>query len=114
MMTFDINNENDIYLSNRGNLAVVTAEKAVKNVCAHYAKALRGEMIHKIDKGMPFWKTTFGRQSDIPLFESVFRERMSEISDVIAVSDFTATLTDNTLSYQAEIQTQYGEITLNG
>ncbi|ELX8378362.1 hypothetical protein AB7W88_03770 [Providencia vermicola] len=114
MMTFDVNKNNDIHLGNSGNLAIANGERSLKNRCEHYVKAIRGEMLHKLDRGIPYWKTTFGRQADIPLFESAFRDRMRELNDVISVLSFSASLADNTLKYTAVIQTIYGEITLNG
>lgn len=114
MKTFDVNGSNDLFTGNDGNLTIVSGEQAVKNVCAQYVKALRGEMLHKRDKGIPYWKTTFGRQADLPLFEAAFRERMREVSQVTAVVSFSATLSDNELNYVAVLQTEYGSITLNG
>lgn len=114
MITFDINKNNDIHLGNSGNLALANGERASKNRCEHYVKAIRGEMLHKLDMGIPYWKTTFGRQADIPLFESAFRDRLRELDDVISVVSFSAVLVDSTLNYTAVIQTIYGEITLNG
>lgn len=114
MRTFNVNSNNDIHLGNDGNLSIVSGERASEKRCEHYAKALRGEMLHKLDLGIPYWKTTFGRQADIPLFESAFRDRMRELDDVISVLSFSASLVDNALKYTAVIQTIYGEITLNG
>ncbi|EJG2207280.1 TPA: hypothetical protein OT834_003427 [Morganella morganii] len=114
MKTFDVNGNNDLFTGNDGNIAIVSGEPAVKNVCAQYVKALRGEMLHKQDKGIPYRKTTFGRQADLPLFESAFRERMREIPQVTAVVSFRATLNDNELNYVAVLRTEYGSITLNG
>ncbi|APC12584.1 MULTISPECIES: hypothetical protein [Providencia] len=114
MMTFDVNDNNDIYIGSSGDLAIANAEKATQNRCEHYAKAIRGEMLHKLNSGLPYWKTTFGRQVDVPLFESAFRSRMGELDDVTSVVSFSAVMADNTLNYTAVIQTIYGEITLNG
>ncbi|AVL75500.1 MULTISPECIES: hypothetical protein [Enterobacterales] len=114
MKTFNVNSNNDIHLGNNGNLSIVSGERASKNRCEHYVKALRGEMLHKLDMGIPYWKTTFGRQADIPLFEAAFRDRLRELDDVISVVSFSALIADNSLNYTAVIQTIYGEITLNG
>lgn len=113
MMTFDVTDGNDIYLGNDGNLAVVHDEAAVTNCCMHYARALRGEMLHRMDQGIPYWKTTFGRDADLPMFETAFRERMRGISQVQAVESFSASVNDNELHYTAVIRTVYGRITLN-
>ncbi|MEY0399629.1 hypothetical protein AB7W17_22310 [Providencia rettgeri] len=114
MKTFDINTNNDLYIAQNGKLAIVDAEVASRNRCEHYIKALRGEMLHKLDKGIPYWKTTFGQQADISMFESAFRERLRELNDVISVVSFSANVVDGVLSYTAEIQTVYGSVMLNG
>ncbi|MEQ5125806.1 hypothetical protein ABN225_03240 [Providencia alcalifaciens] len=114
MRTFGVNSNNDIHLGNDGNLSIVSGERALEKRCEHYAKALRGEMLHKLDSGIPYWKTTFGRQADIPLFEFAFRDRMRELNDVVSVLSFSALLADNSLKYTTVIQTIYGEISLNG
>lgn len=51
MMTFDVNKNNDIHLGNSGNLAIANGERSLKNRCEHYVKAIRGEMLHKLDRG---------------------------------------------------------------
>lgn len=114
MMTFDVSENNDLFTGGDGNLAIARDEQAVKNSCAQYIKALRGEMLHKQDKGIPYRKTTFGRQADLPVFETAFRERIGEIPQVTEVISFAAVLKDNNLSYTAVLQTEYGSIRLNG
>ncbi|WP_340615244.1 hypothetical protein [Xenorhabdus thailandensis] len=84
-----------------------------KSLYSH-ARALRREMLHNVDKGLPYWKTVFGRQTDIPLFEAAFRERMQEVNGVEEVVSFQAELRDNELRYLATIRSVYGSFTFNG
>ncbi|MCP9268842.1 hypothetical protein M5U04_12260 [Xenorhabdus sp. XENO-1] len=114
MITFAVDENNDLMLGDDGNLAIVRDAEAVKNLCIHYARALRGEMLHQVDKGIPYWKTTFGRHADIPMFEAAFRERMREVDGVEEVISFQADIADNTLRYIAVIRSTYGSFTLNG
>ncbi|CDL81111.1 hypothetical protein [Xenorhabdus szentirmaii] len=114
MITFAVDDNNDLTLGDDGNLALVRDAGAVKNLCLHYARALRGEMLHKVDKGIPYWKTTFGRNADIPMFEAAFRERMSEVDGVEEIVSFQAGIADNELHYIAVIRSIYGSFTLNG
>lgn len=114
MRTFSIDKNNDLFIGPDGNLQFSEKNDAVKNLCQHFAKAVRGEMLHKKDKGIPFWPTTFGRQADIPMFETAFRQRMSEIEEVVEVAHFSATVENGELKYQATIRTIYGGFTLNG
>lgn len=114
MMTFDVDGNNDLFIGTDGNLSTVRGERAVANCCVHYARALRGEMLHKFDLGMPYWQTTFGRQADLPLFEAAFRERMLELDDVESVVSFDASVNGATLSYTAVIRTKYGMVNIDG
>ncbi|MDE1480451.1 hypothetical protein [Xenorhabdus bovienii] len=114
MITFAVDENNDLMLGDDGNLSLVREAGAVRNLCTHYARALRGEMLHKVDKGIPYWKTTFGRDADIPMFEAAFRERMREVDGVEEVVSFQAAIDNNELHYIAVIRSTYGSFTLNG
>ncbi|MCC8381098.1 hypothetical protein [Xenorhabdus sp. PB30.3] len=114
MITFAVDANNDLVLGDDGNLSLCKNAQAVRNLCVHYARALRGEMLHKVDKGLPYWKTVFGRQADIPMFEAAFRERMHEVVGVEEVVSFEATIADNSLRYLATIRSIYGSFTFNG
>ncbi|WP_237386232.1 hypothetical protein [Xenorhabdus sp. Sc-CR9] len=114
MITFAVDENNDLMLGDDGNLAVVRDAHAVENLCLHYARALRGEMLHKVDKGIPYWKTTFGRHADIPMFEAAFRERIHEVAGVEEIVSFQAEIAENELYYRAVIRSIYGSFTLNG
>ena len=114
MRTFSIDKNNDLFIGPDGNLQFSEKDDAVKNLCQHFAKAVRGEMLHKKDKGIPYWSATFSRQVDIPLFEMAFRQRLAEIEEVVAISHFNAFLDNGVLKYQADIRTIYGGFTLHG
>ena len=114
MRTFSIDKNNDLFIGPDGNLQFSEKDDAVKNLCQHFIKAVRGEMLHKKDKGIPYWSATFSRQVDIPLFEMAFRQRLAEIEDVVAISHFNAFLDNGVLKYQADIRTIYGGFTLHG
>jgi hypothetical protein len=114
MITFSVDANNDLVLGDDGNLSLCKDAQAVKNLCVHYARALRGEMLHKVDKGLPYWKTVFGRQADLPMFEAAFRERMLEVAGVEDVVSFQAEIIDNELRYIATIRSIYGSLTFNG
>ncbi|HCD1073937.1 TPA: hypothetical protein JD649_RS16400 [Proteus mirabilis] len=114
MRTFAINQHNDLVIDAKGDLQICDNDEAVKNLCQHFIKAVRGEMLHKKDKGIPYWSATFSRQVDIPLFEMSFRQRLAEIEEVVAISHFNAFLDNGVLKYQADIRTIYGGFTLHG
>lgn len=47
MRTFSIDKNNDLFIGPDGNLQFSEKDDAVKNLCQHFAKAVRGEMLHK-------------------------------------------------------------------
>lgn len=113
MRTFDVTHDNDIFFRADGNVARAQGERAVMLVCEQFARAARGEMIHKMDRGIPFWPVAFGRAANLSQFEAAFRARMAEIPEVIAVDSFIATITDTVLKYEATIETEFGQVSVN-
>ncbi|MGR6439531.1 hypothetical protein ACU42Y_15450 [Proteus mirabilis] len=47
MRTFAINQHNDLVIDAKGDLQICDNDEAVKNLCQHFIKAVRGEMLHK-------------------------------------------------------------------
>lgn len=113
MKTFNVDDRNDIKLTQNGNIELIDGLNAVMLKCAHYAKAARAEMAFKMDKGMPFFTVAFGKQVNAGQYEAAFRARMREIDEVVSVDEFTAKLDDGVLSYTATITTIYGKARLN-
>lgn len=110
MKTFKLDKNNDFTIGVDGNLEIIEGKDALAQVAANYAQSTRGEMLSKINKGMPFFQTTFGANASIPQFEAAFRLRMLEIEEVAAVLSFEASITDGVLSYHAVLQSSFGEI----
>jgi len=113
MITIKTDSNRDIAVDQRGNFSFVRDIEALKEVCEAYARAARNEMIHKMNKGMPFFEQVFSSQVNTPQFEAAFRARMSEIEQVQGVTSFRATVEENTLKYTAVISTVYGNIEVN-
>jgi hypothetical protein len=110
MITFDVNKDNDVFINSSGDLAIVTDKIAAMRVAEHYARASRGEMIHNMDKGIPFWPIAFGANANIAQYEAAFRARMKQIPQVKNVVSFDVEVADNALKYTATIETIYGLI----
>ena len=110
MKTFTVDENNDFVLNKRGDLSFCYDAQAVARVCKHYALAIRKEMIHKMNKGMPYFEVVFGKQVNLFQFEAAFRSRMREIEQVKAVVSFDARVQDGVLQYNALIKTIYGEV----
>ena len=113
MRTFKIDENNDFAICDDGNLVIVSDKEAVSILTRHYAQATRGEMIHQMDKGIPYFKTVFGANPNVFQFEAAFRARMREIDGVESVTSFSAQLIDGVLKYESTIKTIYGEVQIN-
>lgn len=109
MRTFAVDYNNDLVIGGDGNLAIATGQAAALFVCEHFARAARGEMIHRMHQGMPFFETAFGEGSNLAQYEAAFRKRMGQIPQVIAVREFNAEIVDGVLRYDAVIETQFGD-----
>src|SRR5699024_6835142 len=109
MRTLAVDYNNDLVIGGDGILSVATGQAAALFVCEHFARAARGEMIHRMHQGMPFFETAFGEGSNLAQYEAAFRKRMGQISQVISVRAFIAEIVDGALRYDAVIETQFGD-----
>lgn len=115
MRTLLTNSDNDLYYDDSGNLASASASvEAVLQVCRNYALAIRGEMLAKRQKGMPYFQVVFSGKPDIDLFEAFFKKRIAEVEGAIGVKRFAGWIEDGMLKYEATINTIYGDGVIRG
>lgn len=102
------NSNNDLYRGADGNIAFLSAEQAVSQLCVSRVEAQRGEMMYAADQGMPTrqsaWDTFNPRQ-----FEAAARTIILATPDVTSVESFNITKQDNDLVYNATIKTIYSK-----
>jgi hypothetical protein len=111
---FAVDQNNDLYIGENGNLAIVTGIEAVLQDCAHVAKAQLGEMVLAIDEGIPNMETVWRGSANIPQFEAYLRAALLSVDGVEEVSELETNVVNNVLSYAVTIQTIYGQGQLNG
>lgn len=115
MRTFLVDEDNDFVQDDAGNLVIAEGLIGEAQEARHFAATSRGEMIHEIDEGVPFFPLAFSPVSPtIPQFESAIRARLSQAPDVIEVLTVTARQVSDTLVYTATIRTTSGVATING
>lgn len=103
------NGNNDIYLDAQGNLAMASREAAVAQACENVSRASLGEEIFSINNGIPFFQAVFIGTPQIPTFETYLRRALLSVPGVIEIVRLTTTISNNTLSYSAVIETAFGE-----
>lgn len=114
MRTLSVDENNDLILNDQGRLPILTGIDAVAQTARQYASTLLGEMIHAIDRGVPYFTVAFGASPNISQFEAVMRRRLLECPGVLRVSELSARQNGDALGYTATIVTEFGTGTING
>lgn len=113
MQTISINENNDIYIDNSGNLAISQDLEAMGNIFVNKSQTLKNEMLYS-DKGIDYFNTIFSSPSYPDLFQNELTNQLEATEATISVESFEAETKDNVFKYSAKIQTEYGELYLNG
>lgn len=116
MITFLVGANNDLVPDGAGGITVISDRYALEQCCRSYMLAIRGEMMRKIDEGMPYDQVAWGTQANAAQFEAEARARIMALRDwgVISVRSIVISQLRDVLSYTAVIETIYGELNLNG
>lgn len=116
-----INSRNDIYMDSTNNLAMLFGSQttqqglaAVEQACKTTSLAQLGEMVLFTTQGMPSLQSVFNSNPNLAIYQAALVAAIQQISGVISVQSITFTKTGNVLNYAAEIQSQYGGLTVNG
>lgn len=104
---------NDIYAKNR-QIATVSDIYAVAKVVDHVFKTQRGELQYDVSRGIPWFETVFNSQQFLPVWSAQMVLAAKGVTDVTGVKSFDYSVSGDTVSYAAVIQTIYGEATTNG
>jgi hypothetical protein len=112
--TLAVNENNDIYIGDDGNLAIAEGIDAVKILCAQAVKVLRDEMVLHVDKGMPNFQLIWNGAPNIAQYEALLRKTLLNVQGVVKVSELSVNYENNILKYTANIETIYGVSALDG
>lgn len=114
MRTFLLDENSDLMLDKTGNLAMVEGIQATAQTSRNFAATRGGEMIHAADLGIPFFMTSFDRFPNLAQFEAALRRRLLEVETVQAVTGLDVRYEDGAVKYTAMLQTEDGDVTING
>jgi len=108
-------NTNDIFLNDKGYLAITEDKAAISNIALNNVRTLQGEDIFNLQNGIPYFDVLFNDRPNFDLFKKFVTDQILKIAGVIAVKDFELNLDGNTLKYALTIQLNNGaEVALNG
>lgn len=108
----------DIYLDEKGNLAVVDQLEALSQRVNQYLRLIRGEWALDLTRGQPYYEDIFKvnvKEGDV---RNIFDSAIKEFSEVTSVENSVAVINRKTRKfiYAAKVKTIYGrmEIGTNG
>lgn len=114
MLTIATNENNDIYVDSSGNLAILQDINALANVSKNKVLTTLGEpQFNQLD-GIPYFETVFTDTPKIDLFQVKQIEALENLEHVNKVSNYTYTQENGVYNYSVNINSDFGEIQLNG
>lgn len=106
--TFGLNDQNDIYLGDDGNLVLLSGIEAIAGACETISKAQLGEMVLTTTQGIPNFQTVWVGVPNLGLWQSYLRNSLQNVDGVLQINDLSFTTNDGVLSYTATIKTVFG------
>ena len=114
MITIATNELNDIYTDASGNLAMITNINALANVAKNVILTAQGEPQYNQESGIPYFETIFCDTPQIDLFQAAQIEALENIEDINRVTNYSYKQENGVFSYTVTIDTNYGDIQING
>lgn len=114
MQTIATNKVNDIYLNKANNLEISTDAIALANVAKNTALTQYGEPEFNQEIGIPYLTTIFTDTPLLDIFQAATTFELANVENVIRVKNFDYKIEKDIFKYTVDLETTYGEITLNG
>ena len=112
--TLATDSNNDIYIGARKDLQILTGIDAVAAACRTACLAQLGEMVLATKSGIPTFQTIWIGNPNFALFENAIRTTLLGVDGVQGVSSIKIRQSGDTMTYTANITTNYGATTING
>lgn len=112
MKTLSSDLNNDLYIAPNGLLSVSTGLTALAQTCEQVAKTMMGELVLQSDQGIPNFQMIWSGAPNIAQAENALREALLGVEGVLSVPQLSAFVENNVLTYNATIETIYGEASL--
>jgi hypothetical protein len=110
--TLAVNANNDLFIGRDGNISINVGIDAVKDACSQAAKTLLGEMVLRVNDGIPYDQAVWSGVPNIPVFVAALRTALLGVVDVTDVESLDVIQQADVLQYTAVINTVYGQTIL--
>lgn len=106
--------KNDLYLDDRGNLAMGASNTACGQVIRNVLRTTLGELALNLYGGIPYLEDVFVSNSNQGVVQAYLMNGIKSVRGVVKILDFRMTQAGNNLAYTARVRTIYGDIEING
>lgn len=113
MITFALDENNDLYMNSQNQLAMITGVQSLEQSCKTTMQVRLGELIYNVTAGMPYLESVFANKN-FRAFEFAARNALLNLPGVQNILSFDFLQEGDILKYVAVIQTETGVITING
>lgn len=118
MLTFSVNDNNDLFIDNTGMLSISKDLQAMSYIYKNKSLVRKGEIYYNTDEGIDFLNNIFEGIPDIGIFQDELLTQLKNTDDTIEVNNYTYNIfTQNNkqiYNYSVNLNTPYGVIQLNG
>lgn len=114
MLTVGIDENNDLFLDNNGNIVIKYDIEAMGDIYVNKAQTNKGELVYNTEKGIDFFNTVFGEPCYPDVFQYQLLNELRDTAETEAVNGYTQEINNGVLKYRVDCKTTYGNITTNG
>lgn len=114
MLTFGIDNKNDLFIDNSGNIAVKSDIESMKDIYVNKVQTNRGEIVYNTLKGIDYFNTVFCSPAYPDVFQNQVINELTNTEETQSITGFKQTIKNGILSYSVNCYTSYGNFKLNG
>jgi hypothetical protein len=90
-------------------ITIDTDIQAVLDVCKNVVQTLKSELIFNQDGGIAYVNVVWVGSPNIAQIESILFNALRNVDNVLSITSLTAFVQNNILTYNATIQTAFGE-----
>ena len=114
LTTLQCNADEDLYLPDGRNLAILSGVDAVVQGIRQRTKMRGGENIFNVGEGVDYFGSIFSPQPDYDNARKSISDAILSCPDVVSIEQLIITIADNKFAYVADIMTIYGASQITG
>lgn len=110
--TFPINSQNDLFLSDDGNLAMAEDKTALANIIQNVMQTRRGELRYDRSAGVPYFETLLGVSPNVELWKYYAGQEVERIDGISRVRQLVTRFSEGIFSYEMVVESTIGELVI--